>query len=106
MPVSRIRLSELAAELDLAHELRHDDPLLVDGAAAKVIQTSQPKDFIAADQRDSTSPVAKSKIFLFLSDPNQRLIPRHPVPNEGRFAIVTDVGRGAVDADALLTNSA
>jgi hypothetical protein len=46
------------------------------------------------------------KIFLFPSDPNHRLIPRHPVPNEGRFAIVTDVGRDAVDAAALLTNSA
>ena len=29
-----------------------------------------------------------------------------PVPLEGRFAIVTDAGRDAVDADALLTNGA
>jgi hypothetical protein len=29
-----------------------------------------------------------------------------PVPTEGRFAIVTNVERDAVDADALLTNSA
>ena len=29
-----------------------------------------------------------------------------PVPLEGRIAIVTDVGRDAVDAAALLTNSA
>ena len=27
-----------------------------------------------------------------------------PVPLEGRFAIVTDAGRDAVDADAPLTN--
>ena len=27
-------------------------------------------------------------------------------PTEGRFAIVTDAGRDAVDADALLTNGA
>jgi hypothetical protein len=27
-------------------------------------------------------------------------------PKEGRFAIVTDAGRDAVDADVLLTNSA
>ena len=27
-------------------------------------------------------------------------------PTEGRLAIVTDAGRDAVDADALLTNSA
>ena len=30
----------------------------------------------------------------------------YPVPNEGRFAIVTNVGRDAVDAKALLTNGA
>jgi hypothetical protein len=30
--------------------------------------------------------------------PNQRQIPRRPVPHEGRFAIVTDVRRDAVDA--------
>ena len=30
----------------------------------------------------------------------------YPASQEGRFAIVTDVRRGAVDADALLTNSA
>jgi hypothetical protein len=30
----------------------------------------------------------------------------YPVPNEGRFAIVTNVGWDAVDAEALLTNSA
>ena len=29
-----------------------------------------------------------------------------PVPLEGRFAIVTDAGRDAVDADAPLTNGA
>jgi hypothetical protein len=29
-----------------------------------------------------------------------------PVPKEGRFAIVTNAGRDAVDADALLTNGA
>jgi hypothetical protein len=28
-------------------------------------------------------------------DPNQRLIPRHPVPREGALAIVTDVGAGS-----------
>jgi hypothetical protein len=33
-------------------------------------------------------------------------IHRHPVPLEGRFAIVTDAGWDAVDVDALLTNGA
>jgi hypothetical protein len=31
---------------------------------------------------------------------------RHPVPQEGRLAIVTDAGRDAVDAEAPLTNGA
>jgi len=31
---------------------------------------------------------------------------RASCPTEGRFAIVTDAGRDAVDADALLTNGA
>jgi hypothetical protein len=31
---------------------------------------------------------------------------RYPVPYEGRFAIVTNVGWDAVDAEALLTNGA
>jgi hypothetical protein len=34
------------------------------------------------------------KLFL-TSDPNQLLIPRHPVPREGALAIVTDVGAGS-----------
>jgi hypothetical protein len=38
--------------------------------------------------------------------PKSPAYPCHPVPNEGRFAIVTDVRRDAVDAEALLTNSA
>jgi hypothetical protein len=63
-------------------------------------------DFLERNQHGSTCPVAESKIFLFPSDPNHRLMSRHPVPYEGRFAIVTDVGRDAVDADALVTNSA
>jgi len=46
------------------------------------------------------------KYFLFTRDPNHRLILGCPVPHEGRLAIVTDAGRDAVDADALLTNGA
>ena len=63
-------------------------------------------EFFEWDQRDSTCPVVLLKIFLFPSDPNHRLILRHPAPYEGRFAIVTNVRRDAVDAEALLTNSA
>jgi hypothetical protein len=43
----------------------------------------------------SVSKPAKSAAYL-----------AHPGPGEGRIAIVTDVGRDAMDADALLTNSA
>jgi hypothetical protein len=51
-------------------------------------------------------PAPFTKIFLFSFDPNHRLILCRPVPNEGRLAIVTNAGRDAVDATALLTNSA
>jgi hypothetical protein len=51
-------------------------------------------------------PALFAKIFLFSSDPNHRLIPSRPVPQRGRLAIVTNAGRDAVDAEALLTNSA
>ena len=50
------------------------------------------------------SPLAK--IFPFPSDPNHLHIPRRLVPSEGRLAIVTNAGRDAVDAEALLTNGA
>jgi hypothetical protein len=46
------------------------------------------------DQTDLPSPVPQLKIFLFSFDPNQIHNSRHPVPHEGRFAIVTDVGTG------------
>jgi hypothetical protein len=63
-------------------------------------------EFLLRFQADLPCPVVAQKIIRFTSDPNHRLIPRHPVPYEGRFAIVTDVRRDAVDAEALLTNGA
>src|SRR5437879_7564611 len=39
-------------------------------------------------------PAPFAKIFLFRPDPNHFYIPCRPVPTEGRFAIVTDVGHG------------
>jgi hypothetical protein len=39
-------------------------------------------------------------------DPKSNAESAHPVPHEGRIAIVTDAGWDAVDAAALLTNSA
>ena len=50
---------------------------------------------LKADQAVSTCPVLLLKIFPFALCPNQIHKRRCPVPfNEGRFAIVTDVGRG------------
>jgi hypothetical protein len=44
--------------------------------------------------------------YLLTPDPNQPYSDLVPPPYEGRFAIVTDVRRDAVDAEALLTNGA
>ena len=44
-------------------------------------------------------------IFCF-SETKITYMSTRPVPLKGRFAIVTDAGRDAVDADALLTNGA
>jgi hypothetical protein len=57
------------------------------------------------DQSDLGRPVLFTKIFLFPPDPNHPYIRRHPVPLEGRIAIVTSAGRDAMDAKMLLTNS-
>ena len=43
------------------------------------------------------------KISLFQKR-EQWHIYRHPVPKEGRIMIVTNVGRGAVDAEVPITN--
>ena len=51
-----------------------------------------------------SSPIRKN-ISVFPKSKSNYMI-RRPVPLEGRFAIVTDAGRDAVDADALLTNGA
>ena len=49
-----------------------------------------------------SSPVCKN-ISVFQKCKPSYMICR-PVPLEGRFAIVTDAGRDAVDADASITN--
>ena len=46
-------------------------------------------------------PARLAKIFPCAFRPNHFYNPRHPVPGEGRIAIVTDVGRDAVDADGV-----
>jgi hypothetical protein len=50
-------------------------------------------------------PSPLQKYFIFHTDPNHWLIPRRPVPLEGRLAIVTDAGRDAVDVEVLLTRA-
>jgi hypothetical protein len=44
-----------------------------------------------------SSPFAKN--ISVLQNPNQSYILNRPTPLEGRFAIVTNAGRDAVDAD-------
>ena len=43
---------------------------------------------------------------MLAARPKSAVYARRPVPTEGRLAIVTDAGRDAVDAEALLTNGA
>jgi hypothetical protein len=72
---------------------------------------------LAASIAPSDYPTSKSKrpSNKSKSSPSVKNIPifrnrkslvyfRHPVPLEGRFAIVTDAGRDAVDVDAPITN--
>jgi hypothetical protein len=58
---------------------------------------SEPSDFLS-------SPVCKN--ISFRRSVETVLLIRHPVPIEGRFAIVTNAGRDAVDVAAPLTNGA
>jgi hypothetical protein len=51
-------------------------------------------------------PVLFVKIFTFSIDPNQRLFLAVPFPQEGRFAIVTNVERDAMDAAVRETSAA
>jgi hypothetical protein len=51
-------------------------------------------------------PAPFAKIFRFASDPNHFYIHQCPVPLEGRFAVVTDAGRDAVDAGGAADESA
>ena len=51
-------------------------------------------------------PVLPAKIFLFWLEPNHPHIRCYPVPLEGRIAIVTNAGRGAVDVEGPITNGA
>ncbi len=51
-----------------------------------------------------SSPLLKK--IPFLTYPKSHLYQPPSRPTEGRHAIVTDAGRDAVDADALLTNGA
>ena len=68
----------------------------------------------APDYPTGKSTISRFQSFL-MSSPFRKNIPIfrnnkslvyfcHPVPLEGRFAIVTDAGQDAVDADAPITN--
>src|SRR5207248_557343 len=58
--------------------------------------------FAETFQTDLPCPVPRRKIFRFAIHPNQHYLHAHPAPNKGRFAIVTNVVRDAVDADSAL----
>jgi hypothetical protein len=62
-------------------------------------------EFVEPGQADLGRPVPFAKIFLFSAHPNHPYIRRHPVPLEGRIAIVTSAGRDAMVVKMLLTNS-
>jgi hypothetical protein len=55
-----------------------------------------------ADQTDLPCPLTPAKIFRFALAPNQTYNSAIPLLHKGRFAIVTDVGRDAVDACGAL----
>jgi hypothetical protein len=88
-------------------EFANDDPVerVIVLAALQAEQTRvRTAEFVELDQADSISPVPLAKIFPFLSDPNHFISRTIPPHHEGRFAIVTDVRRGAVDAGVPTTN--
>jgi hypothetical protein len=60
--------------------------------AGRVRQISPTGKSLRIIRNESQAPFAK--IFLFSPDPNQMHIQGVPCPQEGRFAIVTDVGCG------------
>jgi hypothetical protein len=75
------------------------------GGYTRAPATNRPDGQITSDFQ-KLRQARQLKIFRFRSYANQGHIIRHPVPREGASAIVTNVGQGAVDADALLTKGA
>src|SRR6266851_681702 len=68
--------------------------MTVENALTRLADLCANRRFVETIQSDLPCPVPFPKIFPFPPDPNQTYIPRHPVPEEGRIAIVTDVGHG------------
>src|SRR5258708_37188149 len=67
--------------------------------------TNRPDGQITSDFPKSCQ-AQELKIFRFRRRANQGHINCHPVPPRGASAIVTNVGQGAMDAEAPLTNGA
>jgi hypothetical protein len=67
-------------------------------AKSELRRPARKNQFIEVFQADLPSPVPYKKIIRFAANPNHIDIPHRPVPIEGRFAIVTNAGRDAVDA--------
>ena len=87
------------AELKSEHKSRHDESLRLICCRERDSSYSAKAILLKRNQCGSTGPVPSAKIFLFSPDPNHLFVSGRPAPSEGRFAIVTDVERDAVDAD-------
>jgi hypothetical protein len=61
-------------------------------------------EFRERSQADLGCPDRQRKIFRLTRRANHRYVSRILSHSEGRLAIVTDAGQGAVDVDAPLTN--
>jgi hypothetical protein len=78
--------------------------LAVLGASLRVRQTDPTGKSPGDCQNPLSSPFDKN-ISVFPKSKSRYMI-CHPVPKEGRFAIVTNAGWGAVDADGAFDESA
>ena len=73
------------------------NPSVITPTATKAVAGVARKiEFVEADQRDSTCPVPNQNIFRFRRRANHlyKLAPSRVPSSKGRFAIVTNVGRG------------
>jgi hypothetical protein len=71
-------------------------------APIRWLAMTQPQLICPTGKSANLCPAPFAKIFRFASDPNHSYIHHRLVPLEGRFAVVTNAGRDAVDADSAI----